>query len=451
MANDSASNEPKPQINPAGQRRWVVRDWATALIVSAFTLFVAFASVILLASTLTQTRLSGLTIDGLVVTVWKLNYVRQNWALIQQQIEKETEALAKAEIKRAETNALRSQASERVASASAQLERLNEQFNSRLSQFDPERARALNGKGPRDYWSQIETHRNEYEAQHSELNPLILSIATAYANWDPAQLEHEKADAAAKALTREIEELTTDLKSAQSSLDSVFSSIKEKPTEADKRKIESALYEIEPTDNWLGKIINKLVTEQPEILTLSLVICMGLLGASLNITNSVFREGETRNFGSYFLQVCVGAIAALVIFVVAKAGVPLVTDASKIGGDAPINPYFISFLAIISGLLSERAIASVQAQGGRFFGSEPPDEPRRWIKDDLSAEMQSQNLSAKALAAYLGMEEEGVESIVKGLQTADAEQQKVIAIYLRRNKRDIFTDMPPNALTAEAS
>jgi hypothetical protein len=49
------------------------------------------------------------------------------------------------------------------------------------------------------------------------------------------------------------------------------------------------------------------------------------------------------------------------------------------------------------------------------------------------------------------MEEEVVESIVKGLQTADAEQQKVIAIYLRRNKRDIFTDIPPNALTAEAS
>jgi p-aminobenzoyl-glutamate transporter AbgT len=44
-----------------------------------------------------------------------------------------------------------------------------------------------------------------------------------------------------------------------------------------------------------------------------------------------------------------------------KAGVPIVADASKLGGDTPINPYFVSFLAIISGLMSEKGIASLRS------------------------------------------------------------------------------------------
>jgi hypothetical protein len=148
--------------------------------------------------------------------------------------------------------------------------------------------------------------------------------------------------------------------------------------------------------------------------------------------------------------VCVGGITALVIFVVAKAGVPLVADASKLGGDAPINPYFISFLAIISGLLSERAIAAVQTQGGRFFGPETATEPSRWVKDDLTSQMQAQNLSPKDLAGYLSLEDKVVESLVKGEHAADPEQQKIIAIYFRKTVRDIFTDIPPAPAPSEA-
>jgi hypothetical protein len=190
-------------------------------------------------------------------------------------------------------------------------------------------------------------------------------------------------------------------------------------------------------------MINKLVTAQPEVLTLSLVIMMGVLGSSLQITNSYFRGSRDSDVGNYFLQVCVGAIAALVIFVVAKAGVPVITDTSKIGGDAPINPYFVSFIAVISGLLSERAIASVQNQGERFFGPSTPEEPSRWLRQDFTTQMKDQKLSAEALAAYLGISDKTAEAIMKGDQKADPHQQKLISVYLRQNPRDIFTDLPP--------
>jgi hypothetical protein len=87
------------------------------------------------------------------------------------------------------------------------------------------------------------------------------------------------------------------------------------------------------------------------------------------MTYAYFVKNQAITAGGYFLRLSVGAITALVIFIVAKAGVPVIADASRLGGDAAINPYLASFPAIISGLLSENAIASVQAQGAKVFGA----------------------------------------------------------------------------------
>ena len=428
--------------------QWIIRDWVTAVVVSLFTLVMAFMAIILLASTLTQTRLSSISIDGIGVTVWKLNFIRQNWSLLEKQLGNQNSALAEVDIRRTASDSHRSKATENLGVANARIGPLDTEFNFQVAIFDADLAHRLNGKGPLDYWSQIRPRRTQLEKDHPELKPLIASISSAYTKWEPAFEEHEQAEAEGKALATEIDELTKSIATTKSGLVTVLSPVKDKPSEADISKIESALYELDPTDDWVGGTINKLVTWQPEILTLSLVIFMGLLGSSLQITNSVFKGGGSRNFGSYFIQICVGAIAALVIFVVAKAGVPLVADASKFGGDAPINPYFISFLAIISGLLSERAIASVQMKAGTFFGPAAPDEPDRWIREDLTAKLREQNISLANLATYLATEQKNVESIVKGALNAKPEQQRIIAIYLRENVRDLFTDIPPATMPA---
>jgi hypothetical protein len=185
------------------------------------------------------------------------------------------------------------------------------------------------------------------------------------------------------------------------------------------------------------------MTAQPDVLTLFLVILMGVLGSALQITHAFFIENRIESPGSYFLRVCVGAITALVIFIVAKAGVPVIADATKLGGEAPINPYFVSFIAIISGLMSENAIASVQAKGAKFFGSNAPGDAERWARDDLSNLLQPPDMSLKAMSEYLGSTEDVTKAILSGKSTATAEQQKTIALYLRRQVRDLFSDMPP--------
>src|SRR5205085_10393071 len=126
-------------------------------------------------------------------------------------------------------------------------------------------------------------------------------------------------------------------------------------------------------------------------LTLLLVILMGVLGSTLQITHAYFMKNQVQTIGGYFQRITVGAMTALVIFIVAKAGVPIIADASRLGGDASINPYFVSFLAIVSGLMSDNAVRSVQNQGARFFGADAAAEPPRWARLDLREMFKASN------------------------------------------------------------
>ena len=61
------------------------------------------------------------------------------------------------------------------------------------------------------------------------------------------------------------------------------------------------------------------------------------------MTHALFQNNQVENPGVYFLRVSVGAITALVIFIVAKAGVPVIADASRLAAmhrSIPISSRF---------------------------------------------------------------------------------------------------------------
>jgi hypothetical protein len=169
---------------------------------------------------------------------------------------------------------------------------------------------------------------------------------------------------------------------------------------------------------------------------------MGILGSALQITHAFFMKNQAQTVGGFFQRISVGAMTALVIFIVAKAGVPVLADPARLGGDAPINPYFISFLAIVSGLLSENAIASIQAQGTKLLGGSA-EEPNRWARRDLTKDATAQNLSVADIAGYLEIDAETAGDMLCGKQSIQPAQQKIIVVSLRADPRDIYTDIPP--------
>jgi len=60
--------------------------------------------------------------------------------------------------------------------------------------------------------------------------------------------------------------------------------------------------------------------------------------------------------------------------------------------------------------------------------------------------METQKLSIGALANYLGTSEDTARSILTGTTKATADQQRVVAIFLRGKVRDLSSDIspPPN-------
>jgi hypothetical protein len=395
-----------------------------------------------LAATLTQTRISSLAIDGVSLSIWKLDSVRQEWQAIREQQQRETKALGIAEIKRPETSAKKTAAESNYDINLKVLTSLLGEFNFRVRPFDPALAAAISGQSPAEQVDRIEAESKALSA-HPELPPYLTRIHDAYTKFQAAANEREAARANDSIVVHQIDNLKDDLNGNKASLDALFGTIKSNLDEASRSRIENALYELQPTAGKPNEIFNSLITAQPDVLTLFLVVLMGILGSTLQITHAFFNENRLQNAGSLVLRVCVGAITALVIFIVAKAGVPVVTDATKFGGEAPINPYFVSFIAILSGLMSENAIASVQAKGAKFFGSDAPGAPDRWARSDLNTLLQGPDLSLKTLCDYMGTTEDVTKSILAGKASATPDQQKAISIYLRRELRDLFSDLPP--------
>lgn len=427
-----------------------VLDKVTSTALILLTLAAGLACVIALASTLTQTRISNVTIDGVPISIWKLDSIRAEWTARRAQLASQSDAVSKANDQRIEINDRLAKANAQAGHSYSIVYQSIQNLAARIQMSDPDLAKSLSNTSVavEDKTIQISAADATLRQRDSTVASLLDSVQKAYTKYLTDTATQVDINAELEAVNARIDTLQKGIKDSQSTVSALFDAIK--PGEAAKpglddqtrARIENALYELDPSGGSFGGFMNRLVTLQPDVLGLSLVLLMGILGSSLQILNSVFSAHRIESIGSYALRLSVGAITALVIFIVSKAGIPVIADTSKLGGDAPINPYFVSFLANISGLLSEQAIITVQNQGQRFFGP-GGSEPDRWARSDLTPEVTAINASTADLASYLGTNENEAFSILKGQAKADAEQQRTIAVFLRGTVRELFSDIPP--------
>ena len=409
----------------------------------AFTIAVGLLCVLVLACTLTQTRMSGMSIDGVNISIWKLNDIRKQWNDIRLQISKQSRSLPPAETTRVDAEKNFNDYDIYYKPARTALDELLEEFHFVVQPFDPALAKAMAGNSPAEQMGRLDAAKGSLK-DHPELQPLIGKITTAYEAYRPVGETHLKLRAARDAARSQAAGVQDGMKSLRASLDSLFAEISRKPLDDPTRsRIENALFEMYSVEGPLGKFINGLIITQPDILTLALVILMGLLGSALQMTHALFKRSRVERFGVYFLRLSVGAITALVIFIVAKAGVPVVTDASRLGGDAPINPYFVSFLAIISGLMSENAILSVQTQGARFFAPETVPDQLRWARFDLHEAFKKASRDPDNVKRLLNAEDSQFDAWISGKEPLPGSAQTMIAGVLETPRRELFTDIPP--------
>ncbi len=423
-----------------------IGDWIVSALLMAVTLVVAALCVLLLSATLAQTRLSAIAVDGVNVSIWKLDSVGRQWSGIRRLLQGQSQQLADAQRERIDKTARATATQARFDAQKNDFDQLLQEFHDRVAGVDPQLAGQIEKKSYPEQTGYIMAARGRLHASNPELDSAFAAIDAAAATLAKAELERDAAQIDKDTVVQKITDLTTGIEQDRKALDTIFDLIKPNIDSESRARVENALYELYFDRGFTSTVLKRFITAQPDALTLSLVILMGVLGSALQMTYAYFVKNQAASVGGYFLRLSVGAITALVIFIVAKAGVPVIADATRFGGEAPINPYLVSFLAIISGLMSENAIGSVQAQGVKFFGA-GSDGPDRWTRSDLSSDLTTQGLSLTNLAAYLGASEDDAAAMLKGSAKIPPAQQKVIAIYLRRSPRDLYTDIPPPATT----
>lgn len=111
------------------------------------------------------------------------------------------------------------------------------------------------------------------------------------------------------------------------------------------------------------------------VLTLLVTIAAGSLGSIVSFTRQ-FYDNETKvGLQKLFLSVCEGVAAAIAIFLLAGAGMLMLSQGNNTpNGSVEIGPYMVAFLAFISGFMAKDAFAKIEEVGGNLFSTKASNE-----------------------------------------------------------------------------
>lgn len=183
-----------------------------------------------------------------------------------------------------------------------------------------------------------------------------------------------------------------------------------------------------------------------EVLTLILALVLGALGSALHMTKVVLEAKEKPAASWYIIRPCQGVIMALVVFVLLKAG-QLTMAAGD--GDA-LNPFFVAFVGIVSGLLSPDAYQLIQRAGASIIPAST-EEGARWAFG-LAEAMNAAGVDNATLAAGIGAKDEELAAWVAETAPVPPREQALIAAWLHGDTRTLFTvDPPPAVLKVQAA
>jgi hypothetical protein len=211
-------------------------------------------------------------------------------------------------------------------------------------------------------------------------------------------------------------------------------------------RIVNVTAELNSLSNIWGGVVYDIALWTNDMLVLLLLISMGVLGSALNLLAAfISNDRDSMSFGEYPLRLAFGAVLAIVMFIIAKAGVPILADTGKIGGNAPLNPYFISLLAVVSGLMSDRSMTTIRNVASslleRVGGG---DYSQRYSRVALDDALKTANRTVDGLARTLGISVDDTKKLFSGNDKISPDSQKMISAYLGASARDLFSDLPAN-------
>ncbi len=180
-----------------------------------------------------------------------------------------------------------------------------------------------------------------------------------------------------------------------------------------------------------------------EVLTLLLTLAMGALGSTLQATRLLVedvrsgKEGDC-GLGCFLFRPFQGMVTACVVYIVFKAGQVTIST----GDTESLNPFFVSFVGIISGMYTNEAYQMIGRAARSVLPTADTGEGARW-GFGLKAAMTAQDITVEKMAADLGRSEAEVRDWVEEKVPLSETDQTVVAAYLRLRPRMLFTSEAP--------
>ena len=260
-----------------------------------------------------------------------------------------------------------------------------------------------------------------------------------------AQSDFNKRENSVEDLKRAVETAKAEVDSLKNNLSQFLTGIKVK--EAEEGVYGDLLNQLDSLDRISAGALGNLATMEPDLLTLLLVLAMGTLGGTLHLAKLFVEDQPSVNMGYYFYRPFLGGIVALVVFVVARSGIFIIAEPNMQSGGAMLSPFFVSFLAIVSGLLAERAISAIQDRGLRWLASSGRDDVKRYaIRVKEEAEKQGKAADFMSAAGCLSKEE--VKALYEGTPAVSGDTQRLVSFALGKPIRELFTDIAPESANA---
>jgi hypothetical protein len=152
----------------------------------------------------------------------------------------------------------------------------------------------------------------------------------------------------------------------------------------------------------MGKWVQPLILAPPEFVTIILVLSTGILGSFLSHTYMMFahRSGVLYpSFTSILLRATLGAMCALVLFILMRTGFVAVTESRNGQAAAAMSPFVIAFVSVAAGLLAEPTMERIRSVGLTAINGQQKMEPSAGSKGKGEPKHQDADHTPPALPA----------------------------------------------------
>jgi hypothetical protein len=178
-----------------------------------------------------------------------------------------------------------------------------------------------------------------------------------------------------------------------------------------------------------------------DFVVLLLATLMGALGGALGTLCKLVEEGENPNPSAYLLRPALGFLVAIAVFTLFKAGQLVISSNTSTQTDT-LNPFLIGFIGVISGLVANHAVGSVERAGIGFFAAGNERKPV-YARELLAQKIEGLSpAEIDMLMSLLKIDPKDLDDWKTETRPIPKQAAEVLSAFFRTNGRDLFFGEP---------